>query len=306
VSARAYTAGCRQNSYAGSRQRLIAVARDSRNGARTPGVPMKSLPSNNAAAKAVAKLTPGAAEPESLKDQARYALDEARMVLPGIQALFGFQLIAVFSDRFTHALTRTDQLLHLASVFLVALAVALVMTPAAYHRQADHQTVDRQFIRLSSTAITAAMLPLMLAIGWTSTSSPTSSWIAHGRASPWRLASPRSSSLYGSCCRTQRRTAAGAVQHRLLGGAEAVQPAVISSLGKTSQNSRPIRGALAIPRSAKHGGCAHNPLLLRAVATNNLKREKVKCADCHPRRRSRSFWSLPPQHFCSAAERKTT
>jgi len=126
---------------------------------------MKSLPSNNAAAKAVAKLTPGAAEPESLKDQARYALDEARMVLPGIQALFGFQLIAVFSDRFTHALTRTDQLLHLASVFLVALAVALVMTPAAYHRQADHQTVDRQFIRLSSTAITAAMLPLMLAIG---------------------------------------------------------------------------------------------------------------------------------------------
>ena len=40
------------------------------------------------------------AEPASLKDQARNVLEEARMVLPGIQALFGFQLIAVFNQRF--------------------------------------------------------------------------------------------------------------------------------------------------------------------------------------------------------------
>jgi hypothetical protein len=31
---------------------------------------------------------------------AQEAIDEARMVLPGIQALFGFQLIAVFNERF--------------------------------------------------------------------------------------------------------------------------------------------------------------------------------------------------------------
>ncbi|MEO7099505.1 MAG: DUF6328 family protein [Luteolibacter sp.] len=40
-------------------------------------------------------------------------LEECRMVLPGIQALFGFQLIAVFNSRFAEALSRTEQSLHL-------------------------------------------------------------------------------------------------------------------------------------------------------------------------------------------------
>jgi len=47
-------------------------------------------------------------EPESLKDQATHILDEARTVLPGIQALFGFQLIAVFSDRFATGLSEPN------------------------------------------------------------------------------------------------------------------------------------------------------------------------------------------------------
>ena len=34
----------------------------------------------------------------SLESQVKAAIDEARMVLPGIQALFGFQLIAVFNE----------------------------------------------------------------------------------------------------------------------------------------------------------------------------------------------------------------
>ena len=33
--------------------------------------------------------------PRSLRDEAQMTLDEACMVLPGIQALFGFQLIAM-------------------------------------------------------------------------------------------------------------------------------------------------------------------------------------------------------------------
>jgi hypothetical protein len=39
-------------------------------------------------------------EQESLKDEIANLIEEARMVLPGIQALFGFQLIAVFNDGF--------------------------------------------------------------------------------------------------------------------------------------------------------------------------------------------------------------
>ncbi len=37
---------------------------------------------------------------ESLEDESTHATDEARMVLPGVQAILGFQLIAVFNQRF--------------------------------------------------------------------------------------------------------------------------------------------------------------------------------------------------------------
>ncbi|HET9576908.1 MAG TPA: hypothetical protein VFP44_03720 [Usitatibacter sp.] len=40
---------------------------------------------------------------------------ECRMVLPGVQATFGFQLIAVFQQRFKEDLARPEQLLHLCS-----------------------------------------------------------------------------------------------------------------------------------------------------------------------------------------------
>jgi len=45
-----------------------------------------------------------------LSEAAQTLLDECRMVLPGIQALFGFQLIAVFNDRFKHDLSQLDQI----------------------------------------------------------------------------------------------------------------------------------------------------------------------------------------------------
>jgi hypothetical protein len=47
--------------------------------------------------------------PGKLDEQAD--IEEARMVLPGIQALFGFQLIAVFNERFKE-LTKDEQLIH--------------------------------------------------------------------------------------------------------------------------------------------------------------------------------------------------
>jgi len=85
------------------------------------------------------------------------------MVLPGIQALFGFQLVAVFNARFTQ-LSFTDQLLHFSALVLVAIATALIMTPAAYHRQAELGTVSEYFVRMASTIIAIAMVPLMLGL----------------------------------------------------------------------------------------------------------------------------------------------
>jgi hypothetical protein len=69
---------------------------------------------------------------DHLEKLAQEAVEEARMV--GIQALFGFQLIAVFNESFRR-LDPGLQLLHFAAIVLVALSIALIMTPAAYHRR---------------------------------------------------------------------------------------------------------------------------------------------------------------------------
>ena len=101
---------------------------------------------------------------ESLSDVVSHLLEECRMVLPGIQALFGFQLIAVFNQGFWERLEPYEQRLHLFAVVLVAVAVALVMTPAAYHRQLNHQALSQRFVVLSSRFLLWSMFPLMTAI----------------------------------------------------------------------------------------------------------------------------------------------
>jgi uncharacterized protein DUF6328 len=102
-------------------------------------------------------------EDESLHQEAQRTIEEARMVLPGIQALFGFQLMAVFNNRFQE-LTLYEQYIHFSSLLLVALAIALIMTPAAYHRLVERGMVSHFFIDLASSLIATAMIPLMLAI----------------------------------------------------------------------------------------------------------------------------------------------
>jgi hypothetical protein len=78
----------------------------------------------------------------------REAIEEARMVLPGIQALFGFQLIAVFNERFKE-LTEDERLIHFSATVLVTIAIALIMTPAAYHRLAEQTTISKFFVLLA-------------------------------------------------------------------------------------------------------------------------------------------------------------
>jgi uncharacterized protein DUF6328 len=102
-------------------------------------------------------------QPASLEEETRTVIEEARMILPGIQAFFGFQLIAVFNNRFQE-LTHTEQVLHLIALLLLAVSIALIMTPAAYHRIAERGMVSRRFVELASRFLECAMFPLMLSI----------------------------------------------------------------------------------------------------------------------------------------------
>jgi predicted permease len=100
----------------------------------------------------------------SLNDAASHLLEECRTVVPGMQALFGFQLIVVFNAVFKEQLSSTERFIHLTAIVLVTIAIALVMAPAALHRQMEPMAVSRRFIRLSSWLLMASLAPLAVGI----------------------------------------------------------------------------------------------------------------------------------------------
>jgi hypothetical protein len=99
----------------------------------------------------------------SLEAAAQLVLDECRTVLPGLQALFGFQLIAVFNSGFGEKLAPFEQRLHLVAIALVVLAAAMLMTPAAYHSQVGARRLTWDFVQLAMRLLVCSLPPLALA-----------------------------------------------------------------------------------------------------------------------------------------------
>jgi hypothetical protein len=100
----------------------------------------------------------------TLNDAATHVLEECRTVVPGMQALFGFQLIAVFNTTFSDSLTSAERIVHLAAIVLVTIAIVLVMAPAAVHRHMNPRSITFRFIVISSRLLMASMVPLAIGI----------------------------------------------------------------------------------------------------------------------------------------------
>ena len=103
-------------------------------------------------------------EPTSLEASVSNLLEETRILLPGTQTLFGFQLIVVFNSSFHDRLSSTERNLHLLATMLTIAAIALFMTPAAYRRQIERDSVSRSILRLASRLLVVGTLPLAAAI----------------------------------------------------------------------------------------------------------------------------------------------
>lgn len=95
----------------------------------------------------------------SIEDKIQHALTDARVVLPGAQALLGFQFVGVLLGGF-EALPASSQYVHLASLTLVTLSTILLMMPAAYHRLAERGQPSAHFYRLTRSAVLWSMVPL--------------------------------------------------------------------------------------------------------------------------------------------------
>lgn len=98
-----------------------------------------------------------------LETKIEQMLTEARVVIPGGQALLGFQFVATLMKPF-EALPETAKIVHLVALSAVALAVVLLMTPAAVHRLAYQGEDSPTFFRIGSRLVILAAFPLALGI----------------------------------------------------------------------------------------------------------------------------------------------
>jgi hypothetical protein len=90
-------------------------------------------------------------------------LTESRVMLPGAQAILGFQFAVMLTKAFDQ-LPPSAQAVHFAALALVALAVILLMTPAAIHRITFAGEDSERFHALGTRFIVAAAVPLGLGI----------------------------------------------------------------------------------------------------------------------------------------------
>ena len=102
-------------------------------------------------------------EETTVEIRVEHMLTEARVLLPGAQAMLGFQLAVLLTDAFVE-LPELSRTLHAAALLATALAVILLMAPAAFHRITFEGDSTESFHALGSALVLAAAVPLALGI----------------------------------------------------------------------------------------------------------------------------------------------
>lgn len=90
-------------------------------------------------------------------------LTEARIALPGAQALLGFQLAVMMTGAFK-TLPDASRYVHAGALISVACCLVLLVAPAAFHRIAFDGADTERFYRIGSRLVTLALLPLAVGV----------------------------------------------------------------------------------------------------------------------------------------------
>ncbi len=99
----------------------------------------------------------------SVHDKIRQVLTEARVIIPGNQALMGFQFAVILQKGFTD-LPLWAKWLHLSSLSLISLSTVLLLTPASYHRIVERGEETQDFFRVASGLVLSSLPPLALGL----------------------------------------------------------------------------------------------------------------------------------------------
>ena len=99
----------------------------------------------------------------SIHNKVEQVLTEARVVLPGAQALLGFQFATILLEAFDK-LPLSSKNVHLISLALMGVSVIFLMTPAAYHRIVERGEDTEHFHSVASRLLLASMITLPIGI----------------------------------------------------------------------------------------------------------------------------------------------
>ena len=90
-------------------------------------------------------------------------LNELRVVLPGVQALFAFLLIVPFNERFAAA-SDTERGVYLVALLASAIACVLFITAPAFHRLRFRRHDKAQLLRIGNRCAIAGLAALAVAM----------------------------------------------------------------------------------------------------------------------------------------------
>ncbi len=119
-------------------------------------------------------------EEPQLHEKIDQMLTESRVILPGAQALLGFQFVVTMTKAF-HDLPPFAQDVHFCALALILLAVTLLIAPAAVHRLGFGGAFVERMHTVGSALVTAALVPLAAGIA-------ADLYVAFGKVAPGPLA----------------------------------------------------------------------------------------------------------------------
>lgn len=107
--------------------------------------------------------TSGSERPGRLDRELLELLNELRVMLPGVQALFAFLLIVPFNERFA-GVTGQERAVYVVALLASAFACVLFITPPAFHRLRFRRHDKDQLVRVGNRCAIAGMAALALAM----------------------------------------------------------------------------------------------------------------------------------------------
>ncbi|HEX2221514.1 MAG TPA: DUF6328 family protein [Candidatus Limnocylindria bacterium] len=99
---------------------------------------------------------------ERVDRELRELLDEVRVILPGVEILFGFLIILPFE--FSEELTGFERLLYLGAFLSVSAGLALLVAPTTYHRLRFRAMDKERMVFLANRLVLAASIFVALGI----------------------------------------------------------------------------------------------------------------------------------------------